>query len=261
MPNWVKNRLTITGKNAKKIIKTLLTKDELEPNRKTFDFNKITPMPKSLDIEAGSLTNTCIELYMTYLNPMVDYYGKDKMDINKFLKIKNRLNSQRPLFPYDFQYAPTKIQQVIKNLAKYYKHNHAEKAALELGKIAIDNVSAYGYKDWYDWSIANWGTKWNACDTYIKGNVIEFDTAWSPVPKVIERLSKMYPDLEIDYLYAEEQMGVSTGHFIFKNGQTCGQAYEDYDVKAYETSCELWGETKRDKFDRQQRKDDIELEK
>src|SRR5579884_469126 len=26
-------------------------------------------------------------------------------------------------------------------------------------------LSAIGHRDWYSWSIQNWGTKWNACDT------------------------------------------------------------------------------------------------
>ncbi len=249
MPNWVKNRLTITGKNAKKVIKSLLSTDELEPNRKMFDFNKIIPMPKSLEIQSGSLTDTCIELYMTYINPMVDYYGDNKMETTRFLRIKNALNRENVFFPYDVQYSKEKLLTVLNNLSKYFIKPDYETIALSLGKVAVDNVDTYGYKDWYHWSIANWGTKWNACDTYIKGNVIEFNTAWSPVPIVIERLSKMYPNLQIDYLYAEEQMGVSTGHFIFKNGQACGQAYDDYDVTAYETSCELWGEDKKERFD------------
>lgn len=247
MPNWVKNRITVTGKNAKKIIKSLLSDDELEPNHKMFDFNKIIPMPKSLEIESGSVTNTCIELYMTSVNPMVDYYGQDKMEISKFLKIKNALNSHRSVFPYDFQYTKEKLQIVLKNIANFYRQSDAETTALNIGKVAVENVDKYGYKDWYDWSIANWGTKWNACDTIIKGNVVEFNTAWAPVPLIVKRLSEIHPSLTIDYLYAEEQMGVSTGHFVFENGQVHGQEYEDYDIQAYETSCELWGEGKKEK--------------
>src|SRR5579872_225406 len=39
-----------------------------------------------------------------------------------------------------------------------------------------------GYTNWYDWSNANWGTKWNACSVMVYGIPgyieIAFDTAW-----------------------------------------------------------------------------------
>jgi len=212
MPNWVKNRVAFTGKNANKVMKSLLSKDELDPRRKMFDFNKIIPMPKSLNIESGSVTDTCIELYMTSVNPMVNYFGKDKMEINRFLKIKNTLNAQRTFLPYDFQMDESKLLIVIRNLAKFFNQDNYVELALAKGKVAVDNVEAYGYKDWYDWSVANWGTKWNACDTVIKGNTIEFETAWAPVPKLLKRLSEIYCGIKIDYTFAEEQIGVCAGH-------------------------------------------------
>lgn len=50
--------------------------------------------------------------------------------------------------------------------------------------IRTENVTKYGYKSWYDWRIANWGTKWD-----VDGDIIHedenscevvFDSAWSP---------------------------------------------------------------------------------
>jgi hypothetical protein len=44
-----------------------------------------------------------------------------------------------------------------------------------------------GHTDWYSWSYANWGTKWNACHSEIAEDCaangyieIRFDTAWAP---------------------------------------------------------------------------------
>ena len=60
--------------------------------------------------------------------------------------------------------------------------------------------------------IENWGTKWNAYDvaiekglTYKKPYVkISFQTAWSSVPKVIKKISKMFPEFSIKYAYLDE---------------------------------------------------------
>lgn len=44
-------------------------------------------------------------------------------------------------------------------------------------------VAKYGYNDWYDWAIGNWGTKWGTYDTNLVRHdgaiVLEFTTAWS----------------------------------------------------------------------------------
>jgi len=47
------------------------------------------------------------------------------------------------------------------------------------------NVSKYGYATWYDFNIANWGTKWDAYEISIEdfdddSLTITFDTAWCP---------------------------------------------------------------------------------
>ena len=52
MPNYVKNIVTITA--TKEQLDNLL--NEVKSEESCFDFNKIIPMPKSLDIESGSRT-------------------------------------------------------------------------------------------------------------------------------------------------------------------------------------------------------------
>ena len=62
-------------------------------------------------------------------------------------------------------------------------------------------LKALSHRDWYSWSVENWGTKWNACRAEIDDNSeygcveITFDTAWSaPVP-VLRKMVEMYPKL------------------------------------------------------------------
>ena len=53
----------------------------------------------------------------------------------------------------------------------------------------------HGFDDWYDWSIMNWGTKWNACDTNVElnKNVLNytFDTAWDAPREIAKALLHM----------------------------------------------------------------------
>jgi hypothetical protein len=49
-------------------------------------------------------------------------------------------------------------------------------------------------------------------------NAISFQTAWCPVPKVISALSRKYPDVELLYSHADENIGAQVGTTAFKNG-------------------------------------------
>ena len=57
------------------------------------------------------------------------------------------------------------------------------------------NLAKHGYKDWYDWCVNEWGTKWDVgCQGYaIKPEAdgrmcIGFDSAWSPPIQAMEKL-------------------------------------------------------------------------
>jgi len=65
----------------------------------------------------------------------------------------------------------------------------------------------YGSIDWYDWSVKNWGTKWNAIDTDIQENILFFSTAWSPPLPFVQAASKMFPRLTFELEYKEEGDG------------------------------------------------------
>lgn len=72
---------------------------------------------------------------------------------------------------------------------------------------------------WYDWCIENWGTKWNACNTYVvSDNEVEFDTAWSCPINIFIELSKQFSDVEIEVEYADEDIGYNCGKLVFLNG-------------------------------------------
>ena len=72
-----------------------------------------------------------------------------------------------------------------------------------------ENKRLYGAEDWYNWSIHNWGTKWDACHTQIEEMEeeylhINFDTAWSPPLDWFYKVIPMFPDLDFDLLFTME---------------------------------------------------------
>jgi len=75
--------------------------------------------------------------------------------------------------------------------------------------------------NWYNWNLANWGTKWNARESTLTEGSGEdlryyFETAWSPVNDLLLLLSEQFPDLEFGYEY-EEETGWG-GILKFQNG-------------------------------------------
>lgn len=50
-------------------------------------------------------------------------------------------------------------------------------------------------------------------------NILWFDTAWSDVPQLIQKLSEKFPDVEFHYAYADEDLGFDTGKGTIRNGE------------------------------------------
>lgn len=74
-------------------------------------------------------------------------------------------------------------------------------------------------RNWYDWCIVNWGTKWNAYDFEAAGTgKYTFYTAWDPPVPVVRSLSRLFPEVEITLEFDEPGMGIY-GFLRYKNGR------------------------------------------
>jgi hypothetical protein len=114
---------------------------------------------------------------------------------------------------------------------------------------AIVNLKKYGFATWYEWSVSNWGTKWNSYSCVKIGeNVWQFDTAWCGVLRIVEAISKAFPDLEITYETSDEDCSSQCAIYNFKDGLKSETKYESGSKEAYEHYFKLHGNAYRWEF-------------
>lgn len=202
MANNVLNRLTVSGTDE--IISKVY--DFVKGDNTLIDFNRIVPMPESLDIPES--TNTAeAEAYVIVhermgLDPRPYCYNK---------------------FPhYD------SIKGDSEKLEQY----------LQLGRQANDNRMKYHFPTWYEWRRKYWGTKWNSYDTErIDDQTIVFMTAWNGVPDLMQVLASKFPDAVIEYEFGDDVN--NCGSYSFYNGTTEDRSPEPCSAEAYELCFDL----------------------
>lgn len=178
MPNHITTICTVAGPNhvLASFVEKHIVKRPDEDRR--FDFDTVTPRPTVLDnIESGG---DDAALGMAALVGDVVW-----TDFTRFRWIPRALLAGPP-----------------------YQHAHQVRAWLEAekpeflakGRKALAAIVETGYPSWYEWSIANWGTKWNAYDYDERSRgdgrfVFKFNTAWSFPEPVFRKLATLYPTL------------------------------------------------------------------
>lgn len=237
MPNWVSTELKVTG-NVETLVKFYKKaqtpkrrkKNESEPFQ-VLDFNAFIPMPEELDIEKSS---ACEDGQQLYANNSLENISASKKETLKNLGVD--LNSAQAVD------AAKLVFDILQPELRV------------LGMAAARNKEKYGYSDWYDWSIANWGTKWNACDPELidfrpdtlelerhggskkikiaPGDEIKegylhykFMTAWSPAEPVIAKMSKLFPNLLFEAVFEEEGL-----QFYYKATFEKGEKVDEEDL-------------------------------
>ena len=111
--------------------------------------------------------------------------------------------------------------------------NEHQKESLVKNIQQYQNMKQIGYTDWYGWSIAKWGTKWDACDPDIEENtedkfLVHFNTAWNAPYLWLEAILNIeeYLPLHIQLVFENE----GEGEWFFPNGDKVGNDYEgEYD--------------------------------
>lgn len=110
-------------------------------------------------------------------------------------------------------------------------HGDPEKQA-ELEKQEQSNLEQFGYKNWYDWNIGNWGTKWDVDAEIDDSNntedqvIFSFDSAWSPPQKAIAILAEKFNKLSFRHSYLEEGVGF-VGYDEYDTGELTNSEYNE----------------------------------
>lgn len=81
----------------------------------------------------------------------------------------------------------------------------------DLKKKYDANKAKYGYANWYDWQVGNWGTKWDARvedfdDSDPDQTYVYFETAWSPPVEFMKWFVSKHPNTYFRNEYDEEGM-------------------------------------------------------
>ena len=105
---------------------------------------------------------------------------------------------------------------------------HDEEGQKEFENHVKELEKKYGYTDWYNWRVDNWGTKWDAGDSYVderdgESLCINYTTAWGPNSMFVHYASKQFPNLHFKLSYEEPGMGFC-GCYEVKNG---GEDFDD----------------------------------
>lgn len=203
MPNWVCNKIAFEDEEAAAIVRKAV-----ETSDAGFDFNKIIPMSESLLVCAGRCSNIAL-----------NYFKGEITD--------EEARAELPLCGRE----PSTGKADITTLSQLR----------ELGRQVADNVERYGCANWYDWSVRNWGTKWNASDINWEGSAVYFSTAWcAPIP-IFEAIALNFPGVGFVATWSEEQFDLVTGAFVASSdgGHLLRQPYAET-YEAFVLACSIW---------------------
>jgi len=214
MPNWCGNEITITAGSSDRIAQVM---EEIKSEHSVFDFAKIVPPPSDPDdqkiyrgepSQQGYVGCECVPVYVGEA-PNGEWLVNGKPPIKDHAKIDGSFASEIG--------------------------SGVERCPDHLG-IKVGEHPLF----WWNWNIANWGTKWSVSGDDVnarahnKSAFVSFDTAWSPPMRIVQALSEKYPDLVVHIKFAEMGMGF-IGESTFIGGKCTDEGYWEADVQDGET--------------------------
>jgi len=144
--------------------------------------------------------------------------GEREFDFNKIAPIPKELEGTRcPMIAISQEEYDEQEKRIANNELTENEKNFGISRCLTQELIDEYNEK-FGACDWYGWQTENWGTKWNACEVFELDEGFEFQTAWSTPFEILRKLSKLFPDVEIEVRFSDEDFGYNVGEYTLQGG-------------------------------------------
>lgn len=212
MANYYQNRLTVLHDSTERVEEVMAAVRSEE--RDVIDFNRIVPRPEILAGDHDMMVEGALKWMIERAFPRT-LNQFEKMLANKHEELAPELRAKKE----------------------------------EQARQWLRNIADCGYASFYQWSIDNWGTKWNSINgqstMHRDGNTLYFETANGYCSPVIEVLSRMFPDVGFSYAAADEDIGSWTIKGVYKDGEFNG-VEEHRTPLAFDIAFELYPERKAD---------------
>lgn len=188
MPNWVENRLVITGNQDSLDRLRELVGQSYTTYSQDWNTNEVTQGEHKGVFQLWNIVSP---------TDLASYFGF-KSD-EKFAEEKR----QREEASANIE--PTQVGEVIQVI----------KEALEK-KVTFDMQESMAQfyqdiqtgQDWYHWNIREWGTKWEISQSTYTATpnklMYSYATAWSPPVEAINKLAELFPDLNFTSRFLDE---------------------------------------------------------
>ena len=245
MPNWAYNKITAkTDEDFNALCKKFLDKNE------NLDFNTIVPMPDTIKNTTGISKTEHMGMiaYILTHNPDGSVIALNtKNDVISAIDAHNQGDGQLAEDMTDDDFCAIIESSKRQDDLEWNKQQWDRLPDFNEGRSyfteaenVLYNMLHYGVTNWYDWSINNWGSKWNASSTDVNKleRSIYWETAWSPTVEIAQNMSKVCAD-PVYYQYAEEQFTEYVGEFIFHKGDVIKQSENPGGLEQYLLAAEL----------------------
>jgi hypothetical protein len=201
MPNWVENRLVITGnQDSLDKLKELMARP----------YTTFSQDWQTNEVSQGESKGVFQLWNIVSPTDLASYFGF-KSDELHAEEMKNRGKAEDE----DIDTVITTIKEVLaepfdmqESVAQFYQD-------IQTGQ------------DWYHWNIREWGTKWEISQSTYTATpnklMYSYTTAWSPPVEAINKLAEMFPDLNF------------TSRFLDEGDNFAGEIHWESGTQAFDT--------------------------
>lgn len=106
------------------------------------------------------------------------------------------------------------------------------------GDLGKKEMELYGKNNWYDWSRAHWGTKWDACHVQVTPECVMFSTAWCPpfpwLEKLAERAAIKGRTIKVNIWYEGLSKEDAFEGYLLRDGRLCEDEADEEFIRGYD---------------------------